>query len=297
MRRVLVLLLLVLVPVAVLAAMVAVKRSSAAGGGGDGNVITVDLPPAEGIVGLPGIAGPADLSRPLLVIDAGHGGKDPGATGGTAREKDLTLGLALALRDELLRGGGVRVALTRSDDRYLLLAERSSIARRLGADLFISIHADSSEQAAGAKGATVYTLSAKGTNEAAERIAARENAADTINGVRIAEQDNTVSQILVDLSQRETQTRSEQFAALLLREGKASMPFREADLQAAAFAVLKAPDVPSVLFESGYVNNPEDAARLASPEGRKAFAEAAARAIRAYFARTAPIERTAGFHY
>jgi N-acetylmuramoyl-L-alanine amidase len=298
MRRVLLYLALVLVPLAVFAAMVVVDRQFGGAGRGYDYVVSVDLPLADGIVGLPEIEGPLDSSRPLVVIDPGHGGRDPGAGADAIKEKELTLAIALALRDELLTRGGVRVALTRSDDRYLFLEERSSIARRLGADLFISIHADSSEEATtGATGATIYTLSEKGSNEVAERMAARENAADQINGVKIAAQDRVVAPILVDLSQRETQARSEQFAQLLLREGRGELPFKQSEGQSAAFAVLKAPDVPSVLFESGYINNPEDAARLASPKGRQTIAEVTARAIRAHFARTAPIARTAGFHY
>lgn len=298
MRRVVILLLVFLAPLAILAAMIVADRMFGAPGRGYDYVIGVDLPPAEGIVGLPPIQGPMDATRPLVVIDAGHGGKDPGAGSGALKEKDLTLALAQALRAELLNAGGIRVALTRDDDRYLLLGERSSIARRLGADLFISIHADSSEQdVTEARGATIYTLSEKGSNEVAERIAARENAADFINGVRIGEQEDQVSQILVDLSQRETKTRSAQFANLLLREGQGRLPFRESEGQSAAFAVLKSPDVPSVLFETGYLNNPEDARRIASPEGREAFAQVVTQAIRAYFARHAPISRTSGFHY
>jgi N-acetylmuramoyl-L-alanine amidase len=177
--------------------------------------------------------------------------------------------------------------LTRSDDRYLLLGERSKIARRLGADLFISIHADSTEVSTGAIGATVYTLSAKGSSEVAERMAARENAADSINGVRIESQNDTVNSILVDLSQRKTQSLSESFAGLILREGQGRMPLKEAAPQSAAFAVLKAPDVPSVLFESGYINNPVDVARLTSPAGRMAFAQVLGQAIRVFFARAA----------
>lgn len=285
MRRTLLILVLFLAPLGVFAAMVAADRMFGAPGRGYDYVVTVDLPQGERSIGLPRIEGPLDAGRPLVVIDAGHGGKDPGAGTGQIREKDLTLALAKALRDELLAGGGIRVALTRDDDTYLVLPERSAIARRLGADLFISIHADSTESASGASGATVYTLSAKGSNEAAEKIAARENAADEINGVRIKEQSEAVSAILVDLSQRETQARSEEFARLILREGQGRLPFRERSEQSAAFAVLKAPDLPSILFESGYINNPEDAARLSSVEGRTTFANIVGQAARAYFAR------------
>lgn len=291
MRRVLLLLLIVLAPLAAFAAMVAVDRTFGAAGRGFDYVVTVELPPAGGIAGLPKIEGPLDASRPLVVIDAGHGGKDPGAGAGTLKEKALTLGLALALRDELLKQGGVRVALTRSDDTYLFLEERPGIARRLGADLFISIHADSTEGETTARGATVYTLSSKGSSQEAEKIAVRENAADLVNGVRIKEQSDQVGAILVDLSQRETQSLSEQFAGLILREGGGLIPFKVETSQSAAFVVLKSPDVPSVLFEIGYLNNPEDMGRLSSPAGRNAFAGTLAQAIKVFFARTSPAQR------
>lgn len=285
MRRILFIVAAFLAPVAVFAAMVAADRLFGAPGRGYDYVIKVDLPRAGELARLPKIEGPLDAGRPLVVIDAGHGGKDPGAGSAIPREKDITLALALALRDELLREGGVRVALTRADDRYILLPERSHIARRLGADLFVSIHADSTAEAHGARGATIYTLSAKGSNEAADRIAARENAVDLVNGIRVTEQSDAVSAILVDLSQRDALARSEEFAGLILREGQGRLPFREASRQSAALAVLKSPDLPSVLFETGYINNPADVARLTSAEGKAAFASVTGRAIRAYFAR------------
>lgn len=287
MRRVLILLTLFLAPVVVFAGMVAADRLFGAPGRGWDYVISIALPSTENGGNLPPILGPADASRPLVVIDAGHGGKDPGAGAGALKEKQLTLALALALRDELLRGGGVRVALTRDDDRFLVLSDRNNIARRLGADLFISIHADSTESATGAHGATVYTLSDRGSNETAERIAARENAADEVNGVKLDAQSETVNAILVDLSQRDSNARSEEFAALILREGAGKIPFRERAGQSGAFIVLKSPDLPSVLFESGFINNPEDVVRLNSVEGRQAFADVVGRAIRVFFARQA----------
>ncbi|MBA4162194.1 MAG: N-acetylmuramoyl-L-alanine amidase [Novosphingobium sp.] len=285
MRRVLLLLLAFVTPLAVFAAMVMADRTFGRAGRGLDYVVKIDLTPAD--ARLPKIEGPLDSSRPLVVIDAGHGGKDPGAGAGEPKEKELVLALALALRDELLKQGGVRVALTRSDDTYLLLGERPAIARRLGADLFISIHADSTEVESGALGASVYTLSDKGSNEAAERMAARENAADEINGIKIGNQSEDVSSILVDLSQGQTQAHSQLFAALLLREARGTIPLKESGPQSAAFAVLKSPDVPSILFETGYINNPIDFVRLLSPGGRKAFAESTARAIKVFFARTA----------
>ena len=259
---------------------------------GRGYVIRIELPDPEAPVGLPKIEGAQDTSRPLVVIDAGHGGHDPGASGagtlGGLKEKTLTLALALALRDELVREGGVRVALTRSDDRFLVLDERAEIARELGADLFLSIHADSAGEQAGISGASVYTLSATASSEAAARFAARENSADVVNGVRLAE-DETVNAILVELSQRRTQERSDEFASLILREGQGVLAFHPQAQRSATLVVLRAPDVPSALFEAGFISNPDDAGRLASPEGQQRFAEAMARAIRVYFARQAAI--------
>lgn len=248
-------------------------------------VVRLDLPQAGERVGLPPVEGPDDPSRPLVVIDAGHGGHDPGAVGLGIREKTLTLGLAQALRDELLREGGVRVALTRSDDSFLVLDERAEIARLLGADLFLSIHADSAGEKDEVVGASVYTLSERASSEAAARFAARENSADVINGVVLTGRSEAVNTILVDLAQRRTSESSAQFADLVLREGEGMLRFHPQARRSAALAVLRAPDVPSVLYESGFVTNPEEAARLASPEGRKRFAEVMARAIRIYFAR------------
>jgi len=273
-----------LAPLVVFGAMLGVDHALGAPGFSRAFAVRVALPPATSLVGLPRIEGPADPARPLVVIDAGHGGHDPGAHGDHVQEKDLTLTLARALRDRLLAVGGIRVALTRDDDRYLLLEERSGIARRMRADLFVSIHADSADEDS-ASGATLYTLSARGSSEQAERMAAQENRADSVNGVPLARNDSHVSAILVDLAQRHTAELSTDLARLILREGEGRISFRERALQSAAFVVLKSPDVPSVLFEAGYITNPQDAARLRSAEGRAGFAEATAQAIRIYFAR------------
>lgn len=286
MPRALQLLSVVLAPVAVFFAMVAADRLFGAPGRAGSYSVRIELPPAGGEIGLPPVEGPLDASRPLIVIDPGHGGYDPGAGAGKVKEKDLTLALARALKEQLLTAGGVRVALTRSDDRYLLLDERAGIAKRLKADLFLSIHADSADHEE-ASGATVYTLSDKGSNEISTRLAARENRADTVNGVSLSGTSDAVSAILVDLSQRDTAARSAVFAGLILREGAGRLPFRERSKQEAAFVVLKSADLPSVLFEVGYISNEKDAGRLASPAGRKAFAEATAQAVRVYFARNA----------
>jgi len=288
MPRILTLLLVLLATIGVFAAMIAADRHFATTGPDRSYVVRIALPEAGGAGGLPKVEGPLDSSRPLVVIDAGHGGHDPGAGSSHAREKDLTLALARALRDELIAGGGVRVALTRDDDRYLLLEERSGIARKLGADLFISIHADSAD-GAGARGATVYTLSGRGSSEEAERLAAAENRADTVNGVPLASTSDDVGAILVDLAQRQTEARSDEFARLILRENEGRIAFRDRPVQSAAFVVLKSPDTPSVLFEAGYISNPDDAQRLESRAGRTTFAEVTARAIRAWLARQAGV--------
>lgn len=283
-RRILPYALLALAPLAVFAAMVAADRITSGAGRGREYVIRLDLPAAGARAALPQVEGPLDASRPLVVIDAGHGGHDPGAGTLAMPEKAVTLALAQALREELLREGGVRVALTRRDDRFLLLRERAAIARQLKADLFVSLHADSAGNA-DASGATVYTVSERGTSEEATRLAAKENRSDTVNGVDLSGQTDAVSAILVDLSQREALAQSDEFARVLLREATGAMGFRPQPIQSAAFAVLKSADVPSVLFEVGYISNPADAERLVSAEGQRAFAQATARAIRVYFAR------------
>jgi N-acetylmuramoyl-L-alanine amidase len=285
------LLLLVLgVPLLVLGGAAASGQRIALPELGRGYVLRLALDAPDAVLVLPAVAGPDDSARPLVVIDAGHGGRDPGAigedeTGRRFAEKDITLALARALRDELLKVGTIRVALTREDDRILALADRPEIARQLGADLFISIHADSAGERDAVSGASVYTLSNEASSEAAARFAARENSADRVNGLVVAGQSEVVSTILVELAQARTQDDAARFAALLLREGDGVLAFLAQPKRAAALAVLRAPDVPSVLFESGFVTNEGDRARLTTPEGQKAYAEVLARAIRIYFAR------------
>ncbi|WP_423142669.1 N-acetylmuramoyl-L-alanine amidase family protein [Parablastomonas sp. CN1-191] len=247
--------------------------------------VTLSMPAAAPPIGLPPILGPDDPARPLVLIDAGHGGHDPGA-GADIKEKDVTLALALSLRDALLASKAVRVALTRSDDRYLLLPERLALAETMQPAAFVSIHADSAASA-DASGATVYTLSQRGSSDVAARFAARENASDRLNGATIKGADAAVGAILLDLSQRGTLARSHDLARLIVREADGVAPFREEAEQSAAFVVLKTSDVPAVLFESGYLSNPGDAARLADPGRRKAVGEALSRAIRSYLARQA----------
>ena len=277
--------LLFLAPVLLLAMLYALGRTIDVPLLGRDYVLRLALPAAGDPVDLPRIYGPQDRSRPLVVIDAGHGGKDPGAVGAGLREKDIVLQLATALKDQLVRDGGIRVAMTREDDRLLALGERSEIARRLNADLFISVHADSAGEKDGVSGASVYTLSNEASSRAAALFAERENEADIINGIRLSGRSDEVNAILVELSQRRMQSDSAQFAGLVLREGEGTLQFHPQARRSASLAVLRAPDVPSVLYEAGFITNPEDAARLASDEGQARFADAMSRAVRIYFAR------------
>jgi N-acetylmuramoyl-L-alanine amidase len=232
---------------------------------------------------LPRVYGEA--SRPLVVIDAGHGGHDPGALSGDGglREKDVTLAVAKAIKDALLASGRVRVALTREDDRFLVLQERYGLARRLKADLFISVHCDSAGNA-DATGATVYTLSEIASDKEAARLAARENKADILAGVDLGAASPDISSILIDLTQRETMNASANFARLLGREAQPLIPIKANYHRMASLIVLKAPDMPSVLFETGYISNSADAAFLASPEGRRKVAQSVRKAVEIHFA-------------
>ena len=246
-------------------------------------VIRVTLPP-DARFDLPEISGEGD--EPLIVIDAGHGGFDPGASGPGIVEKDVTLALAQAIRDELLERGGVRVALTRDDDTFLALGERSAMARELGADLFLSIHADSAGEAGEVVGASVYTLSSAASDRAAAAFARRENAADAVNGLEIGEESEAVRSILVDLSRRRSQDQAVRFARLIEREGEDVIRFRDPALRSASLVVLRSPDVPSVLLEAGYISNADEARSMGSREGREAFARVLAAAVRSYFAQS-----------
>lgn len=236
--------------------------------------------------GLPRILGSADPGRPLVVIDPGHGGHDPGAISpyGGRREKDVTLAVAAAIRDELAASGKVRVAMTREDDRFLVLRDRYEIARRMGANLFISIHADAAPRSDDARGATIYTLSEVASDREAALLAEQQNASDRLGAAPLSD-DAGVNRILIDLAQRESMEVSADFAALLRREGSAYFPFRPEYHRFASLVVLKAPDVPSILFETGYLTNSTDLAYIDSPEGRRQIARGMRSAIETHFAR------------
>lgn len=248
-----------------------------------GYSVSVPVPPRPVAYSLPRVEG-ADDDRPLVVIDAGHGGQDPGSTspGGLA-EKDLALTIAAAIRDRLVASGRVRVAMTREDDRYLLHRERFEIARKLGAALFISVHCDAAH-ATDANGASIYTLSEIASDKEAARLAARENRSDLLSGVDLGNQDRAVSPILIDLAQRETMNASARFARLLAREAQGLVPLKPTPHRMASLMVLKAPDLPSILFETGYISNEQDAERLNSAEGRQRLAQSVERAVAIHFA-------------
>lgn len=250
-----------------------------------GYQVTAAVPRRGRALPLPRIYGD-DPTRPLVMIDAGHGGFDPGAISPEdgLQEKDVTLRIARAIRDELVRSGRVRVALTRDDDRFLVLQERYGLARRMKAQLFISIHCDS-VGAGDASGATVYTLSEVASDKQAARLAARENKADIINGIDLSGDNADVSPILIDLAQRETMNASAAFARLLGREAAPLMPIKPNFHRMASLMVLKAPDMPSILFETGYISNPKDAAFIDSREGRQKIAQSIRRAVEVHFAR------------
>lgn len=217
--------------------------------------------------------------KPLVVIDAGHGGKDVGAISvNGSYEKAVTLAIAREAARLLEKSGRVRVKLTRADDRFIPLGGRVAIARAARADLFISIHADAALNAE-ARGASVYTLSAVASDAVAARLAARENKADIIGGVNLGVEAPEVGDIMIDLSRRATTNVSVAFAEVLQDALSTQMAFRGEFHHFAGFYVLKAPDVPSVLLETGYVTNAADSEFLFSDTGRRKVAQGIARAV------------------
>ena len=224
-------------------------------------------------------------TRPLVALDPGHGGPDTGTRGPAGeQEKDIVLNFAKRLRDRLEKTGKYRVLMTRSDDTFIPLPDRVRIARNAGASLFVSIHADSLPKKEGdAQGATIYTLSDTATDPEAERLAEQENKADVIAGVDLKDEPDDVAGILLDLAQRETKTFSVQFAHKLVDDLKGATRLYKKPLKSAGFRVLRAPDVPSVLVELGYVSNKQDLASLLSETWRDRTSEAVAHAIDGYF--------------
>jgi len=248
--------------------------------------VNTAAPPDTSTSAPPKAASPPDL-RPVVVIDPGHGGLDNGTrSGGDVMEKDLVLGFGLALRDRVEKSGKYRVVMTRSDDTFIPLNDRVKIARNQSAALFVSIHADALPRREGdAQGATIYTLSDKASDAEAERLAEDENKADAIGGVNLTEEPTDVADILIDLAQRETRTFSNRFARLLMGEMKNTVRMHKHPLKSAGFRVLKAPDVPSVLVELGYVSNKGDLEHLVSENWRSKTVGSMARAIDVFLAR------------
>ena len=224
--------------------------------------------------------------RPLVVLDPGHGGIDTGTkSSGGELEKDIVLNVALRLRDRLEKDGKCRVLITRTDDTFVPLADRVRVARSAGASLFVSIHADALPRREGdAQGASVYTLSETASDSEAARLAEKENRADVIAGVDLKAEPDDVAGILIDLAERETKSFSLQFAHKLVGELKTATRLHKIPLKSAGFRVLRAPDVPSVLVELGYVSNRQDLQSRLSEPWRNRTAETIAKAIETYFA-------------
>jgi len=218
-------------------------------------------------------------ARKMIVLDPGHGGKDPGAQGQGYDEKTLTLAAALALKDRLERTGRYQVVMTRAGDEFISLEDRVQIARSAGADLFLSLHADSGPDRA-THGATVYTLSEKGETRVGYVLSRHEwFLMPTTNN-----NDQAVGQILLDLTQRSTRNRSAIFAQDLIERVGDAAPLVPRSQRDANYFVLLAPDVPAALLEMGFITNPADASRLNNERERAALADRIAQAIDAYFA-------------
>lgn len=218
--------------------------------------------------------------RPLIFIDAGHGGNDPGAHGASSNESAVTLAAAQALKQELERTGRYRVRLTRESDAYVALYRRVAIARQADADLFISLHADAGSDPA-TRGASVYTLSEQGAGRAVREFTRGENWHRSLN---LPGRDPSVDRILLDMTQRATQNRSAQLARTLLGELEdADHPMLRRSHRDAGLAVLLAPDVPAVLLEMGFITNPEDERLLNDSRARRRLMRAVAEGIDRYF--------------
>ncbi len=226
---------------------------------------------------------PRSGDKITIVIDPGHGGIDPGAIGvNGVHEKSVTLATAKHLKRALERTGRFKVILTRSTDVFVQLRQRVAIARRHHAMLFVSLHADASANRE-ARGASVYTLSDGSSDKEAAALAARENKADIIAGVDLSEQADEVTSILIDLAQRETKNLSAKFATTLIPCLGNVCGLKQNTHRFAGFAVLKAPDIPSVLVELGYLSNRHDVKQLCSDQHRSKLAQSIATAIGRYF--------------
>jgi len=232
----------------------------------------------------------AEGGRPVrIAIDAGHGGDDPGASGPSGvREKDVVLEVARRLADEVHRQRGMEPLLIRDGDYFVSLRQRSERAREAQADLFVSIHADAFRNGA-ARGATVYVLSEKGaSDEAARRLAERENASDLIGGISLADKDQLLARVLLDLSQSAAITASSSAGSRVIEELGRVTRMRKTQVQQAPFLVLKSPDIPSILIELAYISNPNEERALKDPGRQTEFARAIHAGVNEYFRSNAP---------
>lgn len=235
---------------------------------------------------VPTVAEAAGDPRPLIVVDPGHGGIDSGTKSRHGQdEKDIVLAFGQMLREKLEKTGKYRVAMTRGDDTFIPLNERVRFARAQKASLFISIHADSIPRSEGqAEGASIYTLSPHASDAEAARLAETENKSDVIAGVDLSGEPNDVANILIDLAQRETKAFSLQFASAAVTAMKATTRLHQRPMKSAGFIVLKAPDVPSVLIELGYMSTKDDLKNLVSNDWRARTADSLVHAVDTFFA-------------
>lgn len=244
-------------------------------------------PPASDRASAPAQRPRADDGKRVVVLDPGHGGIDPGAVARSGlTEKEVVFAFAKVLQAKLRASGKYEVLLTREIDTFMSLGDRVEFARRNGAELFISIHADSipGRFANEVSGATVYTLSEQASDEEAKALAAKENRADIIAGVELPAESDEVTSILIELAQRETKNLSITFAEAVLSKLRTEELISRKPHRYAGFRVLKAPDVPSVLLELGYLTNPEDEKKLKSEAWRQQVAQAVTKAVDSYFA-------------
>ena len=230
----------------------------------------------------------------IIAVDAGHGGKDPGAVGGNGtHEKDVTLGIARELARRIDREPGMKAVLIRDGDYFLTLRQRIQKARKHQADLFVSVHADAFKNTS-SRGSSVYVLSQRGaTSEAARWLAERENAADLVGGVKLHDKDDVLAQVLLDLSQTATIDASFLLADRVLGELGRLGPLHKEAVQQAGFLVLKSPDIPSILVETAFITNPHEERRLKDPSHQRRIASAIFSGLRAYALERMPDTRFA----
>ena len=218
----------------------------------------------------------------LILIDPGHGGEDPGALGALSREKNVVLQISLKLKRLIDKQPGMRAEMTRTGDYYIGLRKRTRIARERGADLFVSVHADAFKNK-NARGASVYALSQRGaSSETARWLANKENASDLVGGVSLADKDNLLAEVLLDLSMTKTVSESISFGRDVLSQLKQIGKVHSKRVEQAGFAVLKSPDIPSILVETAYITNPTEERLLNNPDHQLKIANAIVAGIKTY---------------